>query len=166
MSATYGPSFRDANVLKLHILASQFHHTLDLLVLAAALFWFARRLRRPRPPFDAAVPRWQRALARVVHGLLALLLVLVPWSGWAAISALADSPQYGPTHLWFFGADRLLPRIWMPLPFDDPLGYRLFGRLHVWGLWLGLALLVLHLASALWHHVVRRMWPLGDGGGR
>lgn len=169
MAATYGPSFKDANVLKLHILASQFHHTLGFLVLAAALLWFVRRLRRGRPAFDAAVTPWQRGLARTVHGLLALLLVVVPWSGWTALSALADSPAFGPTHLWFFGWDGLLPRIWTPLPFDDPMGYRLFGAIHVWALWAGLGLLALHVASALWHHlirrdgVLRRMWPLGDG---
>ncbi len=169
MSMTYGPSFKDATALKLHIIASQFHHTIGFLVLAAALFWLARRWHRGRPAWDAAVPRGQRILAASVHGLLLALLILIPWSGWTALSALADSPAFGTTHIWFFGFDRLLPRIWEPLPFNDPTGYARFGRLHVWGLWAGLALVVLHVASALWHHVfvrdgvLRRMWPLGDG---
>lgn len=171
MSSTYGPSFKDGHVLDLHILASQVHHTLGFLMLAAALAWVLRRRLRPRPGFDPAMPGWQRALARLVQGLLVLLLLLVPLSGWAALSALADSPQFGPTHLWFFGTDRLLPRIWPARPFDDPLGYALFGRMHVWALWAGLGLLVLHLGSALWHHfvvrdgVLRRMWPLAAAGG-
>lgn len=169
MSMTYGVSFKDATALQLHTFASQFHHTVGFLVLAGALFWIARRLRRGRPAWDRAVPRGQRILASSVHGLLLALLVLIPWSGWTALSALADSPAFGTTHLWFFGFDRLLPRIWEPLPFNDPSGYARFGRLHVWGLWAGLALLALHVASALWHHavvrdgVLRRMWPLGDG---
>jgi cytochrome b561 len=168
MASTYGPSFRDEGVLGLHRFASQFHHTLGLLLLAAALAWLLRRLRRPRPPAGPAVPPWQRRLAGSVHALLALLLLIVPLSGWAALSALADSPQFGPTHLWFFGFDRLLPRIWAPLPFDDPMGYRLLGAVHVRALWLGLALLALHVAAALWHHavrrdgVLRRMWPLAE----
>ncbi len=169
MSMTYGPSFKDATALKLHIFASQFHHTVGFLVLAGVLLWIARRLRRGRPAWDAAVPRGQRLLAGSVHALLLALLVLVPWTGWTALSALADSAAFGTTHIWFFGFDRLLPRIWEPLPFNDPTGYARFGRLHVWGLWAGLALLALHVASAFWHHVVvrdgvlRRMWPLGDG---
>ncbi len=169
MSRTYGASFKDAGILKVHILASQFHHTLGFLVLAGVLLWIARRLHRGRPVWDRAMPRAQRLLASSVHGLLLLLLVAIPWSGWTAISALADSPSYGTTHLWFFGFDRLLPRIWEPLPFNDPNGYALFGKLHRWGLWAGLALLTLHVASAIWHHavardgVLRRMWPLGDG---
>lgn len=168
MSMTYGPSFKDATVLKLHIFASQFHHTVGFLVLAGVLFWIARRLRRGRAPWDGAVTRGQRILASGVHGLLLALLVLIPWSGWTALSALADSAAYGTTHIWFFGFDRVLPRIWEPLPFNDPSGYARFGRLHVWGLWAGLALLSLHVAAALWHHaivrdgVLRRMWPLGD----
>jgi cytochrome b561 len=169
MSRTYGASFKDANVLQLHVLASQFHHTIGFLVLAGALAWVARRLRRGRPSWDPALPRGQRVLAGSVHALLLALLVAIPWSGWTALSALADSPAFGSTHIWFFGFDRLLPRIWLPLPFDDPSGYAFFGRLHRWGLWAGLGLVGLHVASAFWHHVVvrdgvlRRMWPLGDG---
>jgi len=169
MSSTYGPSFKDATVLKLHVLASQFHHTIGFLVLAGVLVWISRRLLRGRPAWDRAVPRGQRILASSVHGLLLVLLIVIPWSGWTALSALADSPAFGNTHIWFFGFDRLLPRIWEPLPFSDPTGYARFGKLHVWCLWAGLALVALHVASAFWHHifardgVLRRMWPLGDG---
>lgn len=168
MTWTYGPSFKDANVLEVHLLASQFHHTIGFLILFAALAWVVRGRLRPRPSFDPAVTPWQRALARLVHAALALLLILIPWSGWTALSALADSPAFGPTHIWFFGTDRLLPRIWTPLPFNDPSGYRRFGGLHVWFLWAGLWVLSLHIVSALWHHfirrdgVLRRMWPLAD----
>ncbi len=168
MSWTYGPSFRDASVLKLHILAAQIHHTLGVLILLAALVWVARRIARGRPPWHAELSASQRVLAMGVHALLLALLIVIPWSGWTALSALADTAQFGPTHMWFFGFDWLLPRIWTPLPFDDPSGYARFARLHRWGLWAGAALVTLHIASALWHHgvkrdgVLRRMWPLGS----
>lgn len=167
MSSTYGASFKDARALKLHLLASQIHHTLGILVLAAALIWISRRLMRGRPVALPA-PAYERAIAAIVHIALLSLLVLLPLSGWAAISALADSPQFGKTHLWFFGTDHLLPRIWQPLPFDNPGGYARFARWHIWGLWTGLALVSLHLLAALWHHwgrrdaVLRRMWPLAQ----
>jgi len=74
-------------------------------VLACALTWILRRVRRGRPAWDAAVPRAQRILASAVHALLLLLLVAIPWSGWTALSALADSPAFGNTHIWFFGFD-------------------------------------------------------------
>lgn len=168
MSRTYGGSFKDRTIFDLHVLASQVHHTLGFIVLGGAAWWILHRLRRRRPPFDPAVPAYQRQLAVVVHALLLVLLVVVPWSGWTALSALADSPQYGPTHMWFFGWDRLLPRIWTPLPFSDPAGYARFGALHRWALWAGLGLVTVHVASALWHHAIRRdavlrkFWPLGD----
>jgi cytochrome b561 len=167
MAWTYGPSFRDASVLKLHILASQIHHTLGVLVLIAALAWVARRMVRGRPPWHTELSRPKQVLALAVHGLLLGLLVVIPWSGWTALSALADTPQFGPTHMWFFGFDWLLPRIWTPLPFDDASGYARFARVHRWALWAGAGLVLLHIAAALWHHLVRRdsilrqMWPLG-----
>ena len=168
MSSTYGPSFSNRDVLRLHELSSQLHHTLGLALLLAALAWLWRRARRPRPGWTAETPPAQRLLGYAVHAALLALLVVVPWSGWTALSALADSAQFGPTRLWLFGVDGVVPRIWEPLPFSDPSGYRRFASIHRWALWAGLALLVLHVAAALWHHfgkrdhVLRRMWPLAD----
>ncbi len=167
MTATYGPSFKDPHLLPLHTLASQLHHTLGFLVLAVALVWSYRRARVGRPSWDPGVAAWQRVIATPTHFALLVLLIVVPVSGWAALSALADSPQFGPTHIWFFGADRWLPRIVAPLAFDDPAGYRQYARVHIAALWVGLALICLHAGSALWHHFMRRdgvlraMWPLG-----
>jgi len=167
MSYTYGPSFHDRQVLTLHNLLSQIHHTAGFLVLAAACAWVALRLSTSRPPFPTAMPAYQRGLARLAQAALMTLLILIPWSGWTALSALADSPRFGPTHIWFFGTDGLIPRIWRPLPANDPLGYGRFGRLHRSLLIAGAGIVAVHAASALWHQFVRRdgilarMWPLG-----
>lgn len=168
MSRTYGPSFSNRDVLQLHDLASQVHHTLGFLLLLGALLWLLRRWRTGRPAWAPAMPPAQRWLAACVHAGLLALLVVVPWSGWTALSALADSAQFGPTRLWLFSVDDLMPRIWWPLPFDDASGYRRFAQVHRWALWAGLGLLALHVVSALWHHfarrdqVLRRMWPLAQ----
>ena len=168
MSYTYGPAFKDARIMKLHILASQIHHTVGFLVLAAACIWLVSKFQFGRPPLPATMPGYERALALSAHGCLLLLLVLIPWSGWSALSALEDSVAYGNTHMWFFGTDRMMPRIWKPLPFNDPQGYALFGKLHIWFLITGACILAIHIASALWHHLVRRdgilrrMWPLSS----
>jgi cytochrome b561 len=167
MSYTYGPSFKDAQVLKLHVLCSQIHHTAGLLILLAALLWILWRSRTARPALPPLMPAWQKVAAKAVQAGLITLLVALPWSGWTALSALEDSKAYGATHIWFFGSDGLIPRIWKPLPFNDPQGYALFGKLHVGLLRIGLALLMLHVGSALWHQfvtrdeVLARMWPLG-----
>jgi cytochrome b561 len=166
MSRTFGPSFKDAKVLELHLLMSQIHHTLGFLLLGAGLIWLVTRLRIARPPHESASVV-ERAAARAVHLALGMLLLLIPWSGWTALSALEDSAAYGKTHMWFFGFDRILPRIWTPLPATDPAGYGRFAGLHRWLLITAAVLLAVHLLSALWHHfarrdaVLRRMWPLG-----
>lgn len=166
MSATYGPSFKDPHLLPLHTLAGQFHHTAGFLVLVGALVWVTRRVKLGRPAWGSMVPAWQRGIAALVQSALLALLLLLPLSGWAALSSLADSPQFGPTHIWFFGTDRWAPRIWEPLAFNDPAGYRRFASIHMAALWAGLGLFAFHATSALWHHfvqrdgVLRRMWPL------
>jgi cytochrome b561 len=168
MASTYGPSFKDERVLGVHNLASQIHHTVGYLVLAAALVWMAWRSRHARPSRDVGTSAAERVLAACTHATLAALLVIVPLSGWAALSALADSPAFGVTHRWFFGWDGVLPRIWKPLPFNDPNGYALFARVHITALWVGAGVLALHVLAALWHHavrkdgVLRRMWPLAS----
>ena len=168
MSFTYGPSFHDRHILALQTLASQVHHTTGFLILASALVWVGLRLLRPRPSWPTGMPGWQCVLARLVHGSLLALLVLIPWSGWTALSALADSPSFGATHLWLFGADGLVPRIWRPLPATDPAGYARFAGWHVWLLRVGMYLLAVHVASALWHQFIHRdgllgrMWPRVD----
>ena len=168
MSYTYGPSFRDGQILKLHILASQIHHTVGFFVLCAGSLWLALKLWTRRPPLPSAMPGHERVLALGAHGCLLALLLLVPWSGWTALSALADSKAFGVTHIWFFGTDQWLPRIWRPMAPTDPQGYGLFAQMHRWLLIVGACIAGIHLASALWHHVVRRdlilrrMWPLSS----
>lgn len=167
MAYTYGPGMRDRQVGALHDFSSQIHHTVGYALLLLGLAWIALRLRTPRPPLPPATSAAQRGLTLAAHASLGLLLVLVPWSGWTALSALADSPAFGATHIWLFGADRIVPRIWSPLPFDDPMGYRLFGAMHRWLLVAGGAILALHALAVLWHHNVKRddvfvrMWPFG-----
>ena len=168
MSYTFGPSFHNADILKLHILASQIHHTVGFLLLATGFIWLLRKVSMPRPPLPQSLPRWQKPAAMAAQGLLLLLLILIPWSGWTALSALADSAAYGPTHMWFFSTDRLLPRIWTPLSATDPRGYGRFAKLHIWLLIIGAAVVTLHIGAALWHHFIgrdnllRRMWPLPE----
>jgi cytochrome b561 len=165
MSFTYGPSFRDAHILALHNLVSQIHHTAGFLILAAACAWVAIRLFSERPGFPSGMPRWQGGLARGVQSALLALLILIPWSGWTALSALEDSARFGATHIWFFGSDGLVPRIWRPLSANDPHGYARFARLHVRFLIAAGVIVALHIGSAAWHHfvlrdrILGRMWP-------
>ena len=161
MAYTYGPLGRPNETL--HVSAAQLHHTLGLLVLAALLIRVGWGISHPRPPLPATVSKLEARLSALVQFMLYSLLLLIPLSGWAALSSLADIPGFGPTQMWFFGHDGfgpggLIPRLVPPVPYDsdEMLRYSLFGTAHRWMIYSGGVLLTLHIAAALRHHFLRK----------
>jgi cytochrome b561 len=158
MSYTYGLAVHDAAVQPLQSLMSQIHHTIGLLILLLLPARLAWRLSGPVPGFDAQWPAYRHILARLTHGLLYGLLLVLPLSGWAAVSVVAGAP------IWLFGAQ--VPPILPPMKPDSAFGYTLYAHVHIYAAWFGGSLLMVHVAAAFWHHVVRkddvfrRMWPL------
>jgi cytochrome b561 len=153
MSYTYGLAIHAPSVQPLQTLFAQIHHSIGLLCLplvAGRLFW---RNRVPHPVSPG--------IARANHALLYALLIVLPLSGWEAVSLVAGEP------IWLFGLH--MPGLSRPVPIDSPYGYGLFARIHIYAAYAGAALLGLHVAAAFWHLLVRRdgvfrgMWPLaGD----
>jgi cytochrome b561 len=123
--------------------------TIFLLVLLR-LLWRATH-RPPAPP--AGMPRWQHRAAEAVHGLLYLLMIVVPLSGWLMSSAKGFQTVY-------FGV--------LPLPDllakNKELGETL-AIVHKTLNFTMAALVLAHVAAALKHHlidrdeVLRRMLP-------
>lgn len=147
----------------LHLRASQTHHTLGMLILIAVLFRLFWRWRNGAPVLPSDTPGWQRLAARGTQWVLYLLLVLIPLSGWAALSALGEGGGYPAPPMWFFahdgfGPQGLIPRIVDPHPWNAKvlLGYGLFARAHVYMLMLGGVLVAVHGLAALHHHFIRR----------
>jgi cytochrome b561 len=102
-------------------------------------------------------------LARVTQALLYALLLVIPLSGWAALSAMAAGAGYPAPPIWFFthdgfGPGGIIPHIVPPVAWNAPVlfNFGFFARTHVYGLMLGGVLLVLHGSAALIHHFVRR----------
>ena len=162
MAATYGAALRDEQVRSIHVLLAQIHHTIGfgiLLLVALRLPW---RLRNPVPYTPG--PRLQRWIARSTHRAFYGLLMLLPVSGWAALSVLGDTERYGAVPIWLFGWDAM-PAILAQRPLDDPFGYAAVAAIHRWAVYTGGGLLLVHVLAALWHHLVRRdavllrMWP-------
>lgn len=120
------------------------HKGLGLTLLLIAPLRLAWRITHRAVFPSLAGPVLQR-VAATVHGLLYLLLLALPLSGWVIASAgsyplrlagLFDWPK-----LAVAKGDRLLA---------------LAREVHALGGWLLAGLLLLHLAAALWHHFVRR----------
>lgn len=118
------------------------HESLGFLVLWLMLLRIGARLTAPALP-DAA-PGLEGGLARAVHGLLYLLLVVMPVSGFLATNA------HGFPLAWF----GLLP-VWSPIG-KAPEIAPIFSAIHAWSAWILLATFALHLAGVFYHHLIRR----------
>ncbi len=114
------------------------------------VFW---RATHPAPELLASMPRWQKVAANGTHGLLYLLILVIPLSGWLMSSA------YG-VQVVYFGV--------LPLPDligkDKALADQL-KELHE-GLNITMVVVLLaHVGAALKHHfidrddILRRMLP-------
>ena len=111
------------------------------LVVAARLAW---RAGHPPPPLPASMPAWQVRAAKVMHVALYVLLVTIPVSGWIYSSSTGVSVVY--LNL-------------VPLPDlvakDRDLARTLLAVHQTLNFTLA-AMVVLHVAGALRHHLVDR----------
>lgn len=122
------------------------HRQLGLLVL---LLWGVRLLVRWRTrahavPADTTLPLLLRWGAAASHGVLYLVLLILPLLGWAMTNA------QGHDVLWL----NLLP---LPhLTATDPDMADSLQEWHERAAWALLALVAAHAVAALWHHLMRR----------
>jgi len=135
MVATLHPRF---------LLLIAIHRPLGILILVFALVRLGVRLRRGAPPLPADLPWPQVAAARGSHVLLYVLLILMPLIGWSMLSA-GGYPIvfYGPIHL---------PPV---MPHNDAL-YAVLRSTHTALAYLLFAVILAHIAGALFHAWVRR----------
>lgn len=129
----------------------QWHKSIGLLILMLAVFRLAWRLSCP--PVAVLAPRWQRRLAACTHGLLYVLMVLLPLSGWLMVSAQwrNDGPLTVPTQ-WFGLVDvpHLLDLASAPDVLREQV-WQMTVSAHEIAVWLMLALLGGHVSAALLH---------------
>lgn len=121
-----------------------YHKWIGVTVFMLAGLRVGWRLTHTPPPLPASVAGWQRRASAVAHGLLYLLILVIPISGWLMSSAK------GVQTVWF-GV--------LPLPDligkDKALGH-LLEEVHETLNYTLLALVVLHVAGALQHHFIER----------
>lgn len=124
----------------------QLHKSIGILVLALSVTRLIVRLARPRPA--AAVGGVTGLLAAVVHSGLYAFMIGGPLTGWALVST---AKLKLPTLL--FGT---IP--WPHLPLG-PVAHEPAEVLHGLLGWVGAALIVLHVAGALRHHLGAQAEP-------
>ena len=135
-----------ASTLTMHVTLG----SLVLILTLARLAWWFWADKKPLPPIGD--PAWQAMGAKAVHVLFYIVILGMAASGigMIALSGAAD--------ILFGGAAHPLPNFWDFLPrVPHGLGARLM-----------IALFVLHVGAALFHHfvkkdgLIRRMWFGGD----
>jgi cytochrome b561 len=129
------------------------HKWAGVTIFLLVLFRLAWRIKHHPPAPPAGMPAWQHIAAELVHGMIYILMILVPLSGWLMSSAKGFQTVY-------FGI--------LPLPDllekNKELGETLAG-VHQFLNYSLLGLVVAHAGAALKHHfierddVLRRMVP-------
>ena len=120
------------------------HKMTGLTVFALVVVRLAWRWANPVPELPADLPPWQAGLARITHVLLYLLILAMPVSGFI-YTAMGGFPV--PLFYLVNLADFV--------PVNKPVA-AVAEAVHVNLIWALLAVVVLHVAGALYHHLVRR----------
>jgi len=120
------------------------HKSLGVLIFVLVLARLLWRLGNPAPASLPELAAWERNAARVVHGLLYVLMLALPLSGWV-ISSASNIPF---EVLWLFP----LPALVAP---DEQIAERA-AQVHMGLVWMLSLLLILHIGAALRHHYVKR----------
>lgn len=134
-----------------------FHKNVGVLLLVLIVVRILYRWRNPPPPEPAHLPAWQVKVAGLNHGLLYVLLLIMPLAGYIRVRAGGFPIEA----LDAMGIPALVPR-------SDALA-EVAKTVHFYGA-LAIALLIaMHVGAALQHAIIKRdgvfsrMWP-GVGG--
>ena len=140
------------------------HKSIGITVLGLAIYRLAWRLTHTPPALPSNYSRWEHRASSLAHGLLYVLIFLMPLSGWLHDSAWKDAATHP---MQIFGLFPW-PRIGWIMSLEPGLKESLhdvFGLVHTisgYGLY---ALVALHVLAVVKHHVVdresemRRMLP-------
>ncbi len=128
------------------------HFTLGMTVFALTWLRLISRLVTTSPPIHPPLPMWQEKLSKLVHLSLYAVLVILPLTGWLAVSAAG-----GHVSFWGFELPALLTQ-------DKSLAGNI-KEVHETIANIAYGLIGLHVLAALYHHywskddTLRRMLP-------
>jgi len=120
------------------------HRSVGLTILMLMLFRIGWRISHPAPPLPPGFPRLEAWAAYGDHALLYLMFIVMPLSGYLNAAAAGHSVS-------FFGLFAI-----PPLVAENGRLSQMAIAVHLTGQFLVYALVVLHVAAALMHRLVRR----------
>ncbi len=123
------------------------HKPLGIAILALVIVRLVVRFSTRQPPLPADLPMWQVLAAKASHWVLYGLMLVLPLLGWAMISAAGDPVM--------LGSSVELPAL---VAANAPL-FAVLRKAHGFLAYLLFLTVLLHLAAALFHGLIRR-----DGG--
>lgn len=123
------------------------HADIGYVVLCLTVIRLLWRGVNPTPSLPADMPRWQRISAWTTHTMLYLVTILVTMLGWAMSGAHPADKNYAS----FFGLFNV-PQFTSP----DKAAADAYEQRHIQFAYVLLALIVLHVAAAAWHHFIKR----------
>lgn len=118
------------------------HKSIGLTIFALIVLRLVWRWYSPPPPLPPTPRPWFRTAARLSHGLMYALLLAMPIVGWLLSSASNLSVSW---FGWF-----TLPNLVKP---DHRLAHWLLLT-HQSMAWLLMAVIIIHVGAALWHHLI------------
>ncbi len=133
------------------------HKASGITILVLTLFRLAWRLGHRPPPLASSLKRWEVGLAHATHWTFYLLMLAIPLSGWALVSA--GSRKWP---IDWFGMFRVP---FLPIEQSKSLAGSMHETHEILG-FLAIAMIALHVIAAIKHHVidkdntVERMLPI------
>lgn len=123
------------------------HFSVGLLILVLTVLRIVWRLMNPAPPYVDTLQAWEVVMAKIVNALFYFLMIAIPLTGWAMVSAASGGHSIG-----FFG---LFEFPGLPFSKDrDTAG--VFHEVHEVFATGMLVLFALHVVGALKHRVIDR----------
>jgi len=139
-----GTIAEEARVSPLKLDLFVWHKSIGVSILLLVILRVAWRLRNPPPAAPDGIAAWETLLAKVSHGLLYLLMIVVPLTGW-----------------WISDTSRIPFRLYWMLPVPDLMApnrdlSEFAADVHGVLTTLLLAIVIVHILAACRHHFLLR----------
>ena len=133
-----------ASVSERHEWLIHLHKPLGIAILGLVIVRLVVRFSTRQPPLPADLPLWQALAAKASHWVLYALMLVLPLLGWAMISAAGDPVM--------LSRSVQLPAL---VSASAPL-FAVLRKAHGYLAYVLFLTVLLHLAAALFHGLIRR----------